>query len=309
MTDIVAEDIPKIKTEPKINLQTDRIVEWENDLRRLIRRGEIYRQMQIESSAKEIKDTVREYEKEVGVSELVNALVYQEVVIQPKMASVASKLYESLAKEFPEVKAIVLMGSPVHGGAKIREATKAKDEPDLDWGIISSRQLWHEEICTIVKQAENLLEGIVMDENLSGSFHSCVGVNPLYYRTTNLKTERVLGFLQSVAEGELGISNLTLHLQPTYPSEVGIRNREILLSGFRNLAKKDKDTWRNLVEKVLLDWNHIHKLKEKHFNIAPKVRDDEIRGTVVENSTYVMGIAMRELLESTGNMEGSKPTT
>lgn len=278
--------------------------EWQNDLRRLIRRSQIYQQMGAKTSIKEIKDTVREYETRLGVEELADSLVSEELVIQPRMARVAQKLQEELVKDFPEIKAVVLLESSVHGGASIREATSSQKEPDLDWGIIFSKKEDFGSSERIVNKARALLRDIAKKENLFPHFHSCHYVNPINFRTTELSEDDIVHILKSVADGKLGPENILLFLQPSFPPEVGQKNRAIIFEGLSKLAREDESAWRSVVEYIMDKWQAIHHLSKKHFYITPKKRDYRLLNKVVSKSPDVMGLVMRELLESTNKKEG-----
>lgn len=129
-TALSVEEDSKAIVSPNLQVQE----EWKNDVKRLIRRAQIYKQMGLKPSVKEVKDTVREYENRIGVEKLIEALVSEENVVNPTMARVAQKLQDELVKDHPEIRAVVLLGSSVHGGALIRQVTESNKEPDLDWG-------------------------------------------------------------------------------------------------------------------------------------------------------------------------------
>jgi hypothetical protein len=117
---------------------------WQQDLYRVIRRAQIHKSA-VGTSLGTTIHTFRAKEDTTRLGALVNSLVNQEVNIDPNMVEVANYIYSLVSQESPDVRAVVLLGSLVHGGAKIRNATGTSKGPDLDWGIITSRPLTFKE--------------------------------------------------------------------------------------------------------------------------------------------------------------------
>ena len=117
------------------------IEQWKHNVGRLIRRVTIESQLNRGKSLSDIKASVKVFEKDNKVDELISALVEKEFVVDPKMADVADDVSRRVRDKFPEVSAIILLGSSTHGGAGVRRLTGSPYEPDLDWGVISDEFL------------------------------------------------------------------------------------------------------------------------------------------------------------------------
>src|SRR3989344_1726184 len=80
--------------------QTEGVRQWKEDLSRLVRRAEIYRQLKSKIPLEEIKAVVRENEKNLGIGQLIDSLVSNEFTVSNKTALVAADLFRNLRKKF-----------------------------------------------------------------------------------------------------------------------------------------------------------------------------------------------------------------
>src|SRR3989344_5290287 len=169
-----------------INLDTPD--KWTRAIRRLVRRAEIERLLSQDINIDELTKRVRQFEQEADIDKIINDLLTKEVITDPTMMKLSENLYNKLHQEFPEIKAIVLMGSAVHGGARVRQATRTWGEHDLDWGIIFDRPVKRGQIEEIINRADSFLPGLAQEMGFGevnsfgeSPFHSCRYVNPSYH--------------------------------------------------------------------------------------------------------------------------------
>lgn len=284
---------------------------WKGDVKRLVRRKMISETRA--ASLSSLKRQVRKRENDLGVDQSLDELASGELIIDPKMVQVAEFLSGNLRERFPEVEGVVLLGSSVHGGSKIREFT-GNTEPDLDWGIVTDRIIEPARAKEINAEAEKQKEEIVARFGLDEGFHLCPTANPIQYRVLNLHDPeqivelfRLRHMTDSEGRGSAAMQLLpgrqaVLYLQPSFPPEVNEGNREILLEGLRELARRWPSLWENSIHEILIAWKNSHKLKDKHFKTAGRGKDRELVYKVIdESSSWIMGKSLEQLLWSTGD--------
>lgn len=278
---------------------------WEEHLRRLIRRRAINKNLS-ETSLTKIKEAVRLFEKKIDVDELINSLVKNEFTISPRIAEVAQEVSKIVLAKYPKVKAILLIGSSIHGGALIREATKASENPDFDFGVLSDEELSQEESQNIVKYVEKFLPKIAGQYELHNGFYACS--NPEEDNTTSLKNvKHFMDFAYYINESSF-TDRILRYLQPSFPPEVNEKNREIVKAGLKELHIVDEEKYKHLVNSITQKWLDIHLLKEKHFGIPElksedqtelRKRDVSLVKKVTAASAEKMSEPMNKLLHST----------
>lgn len=91
--------------------------QWKKDIVRLVRRSAIERYMDSSTTLEEVKTSVKKFEHESGVDEVIEGLTEQEYSIDPTIGECATEISEELLSLFPQVKGIVLLGSSVEGGS------------------------------------------------------------------------------------------------------------------------------------------------------------------------------------------------
>lgn len=284
--------------------------QWKGNVKRLIRRKMISETRA--ASLPSLKRQVRKRENDLGVDQSLDELASGELIIDPRMAEAAGFLSDNLRVRFPEIEGVVLLGSSVHGGSKIREFT-GDSEPDLDWGIITNRFLDPNTAADINSEAEKLKDEMASRIGLGEKFHLCPTANPIQYRALDLSSaDQVVGLFKNrrIADKDGRTSTdiqllpgrqAVLYLQPSFPTEVNEKNKEILLDGLRQLAKTNRDLWENSIHEILIAWKASHKLKSKHFNKATELKDRElVRRVTEEISSWIMGKSLEQLLWATG---------
>lgn len=286
--------------------------QWKSDFKRLIRRSAVSREMGKNTSLNEIITKVRQFEQQIGLEKLAEELISEEIIIHPKMAEVANFVFAALSKKFPELKAVVLLGSSVHGGAMIREAS-GTTEPDFDWGIITKVPISNSKAEAMQNELNKFyLNQIKSRFGFSETFHTCFYVNPQRYRSISPKNQsQLLDLLSKDTPLSLGLfhqektldakGTAVFYLSPSFPTEVNMRNRQMLFGVLSELAKKDKEKWKIVIKQIYEEWRSAHNIKHKHF-LLPKDRDWEIARNVVSNfgADNLRAQVMWELLKATG---------
>lgn len=296
--------------------------DWRHDFKRLIRRGRIEKELGNSKSLREIIGKVREFEDRVGLDQLIESFISNEIIVDPVMAEVANYVFEVVSQKHPEVLAVVLLGSSVHGGAKVRELTETS-EPDLDWGIITQEPIRPKLAEVIENTAKAHLPEIIKKFNLNPEFHFCVMINPARdahshnffpgLRSTTAKNPEHLKDILTGKKPGQSFDSLTswlkldpadiavLYLQPSFPPEVNQHNRAMLLEALKLLARQDHKIWRATIERIMYSWRDAHGLKLKHFGSQFKREKDlHLALRVSHDSASIMDAVMKELLEATG---------
>src|SRR5438477_34730 len=107
-------DAAEITPEPQ-----DEVATWRNGVKRVLRR-QLISETPV-GSLLALKRQVRIKEDQLGIDSFLDEVTSTEVILDPAMVQVAGFLSEKLTEQFSEVKGVVLLGSAVHGGKKIRE--------------------------------------------------------------------------------------------------------------------------------------------------------------------------------------------
>lgn len=279
--------------------------QWKKDIARLVRRAAIHRYLDGKSTLSEVKEQVRAFEQETGANDVIDALVTDDVIIDPKVGGVTSELSELIIKQFPKVKALVLMGSAVHGGAAIRTLTESQGEKDLDWGIITTKSMTKEEVDEIIRFAANQLGPLATKVGLPATFHSCDSINPSLYNVSEI--QEPVEFLEMLEAGEINAEHMLLYLEPSYPSHVNEEQRKIILDAFAKLHETKPEVWEDVTDDIFSKWQEVHNLKKKHFSIAPKAKDKLLRRHIALASSELMAGPMADFLkEQTAESKDSK---
>lgn len=290
-----------MEEEAKQRLEVD---QWQKNLSRVIRRARIHQEgRRIKTDTFKFNDVV------------VRDLVDKEVSIEPRMAEVGSYIYSLISQEFPDVQGVVLLGSLVHGGAQIRNATGTGKGPDLDWGVITSRPLTFREGGLITRVVDNHREEMVNKFKLPKDFYPCLDANPSHFRTIAVQNvDQMTDFLldkeplddvnppDDRLRKEL---NAVMFLLPSFPPEANEKNRQLLLESLRKIAGSDKKRWQEIVKGILNEWKRYHSLSERHFYQTGLPKDTSLIKGIVSQSASAMSGPIQDLLEATGGEQVS----
>lgn len=287
--------------------QDPQISAWQNDLLRLIRRDEIHKQLGSGLSLDEIKLVVREHEKKLGISELVDGLVAQEFVVSPKVTALAKDLRDKLS-EFEFLDCVVLQGSAVNGGGVIRDVTSGTDSHDLDWGIIYKGDGPNDdELKKLMTRANRVIPNLAKKHGLGSDFRSCHGekaVNPGEgcYMPKIKDLEHAKFMWKHFNGGSANMKDLMLYFQPSFPLTSNIENRKLLLEALSSFSG-DTPFFNRVIDKFIKDWAEFHIIKDKHLgdSVTNPPRGTDLKKSVVEKSGFAMRSAMEVLLKSTAS--------
>ncbi len=269
--------------------------DWKHKLRRLIRRSAIYRGLENlppGNSMFSVRENVRQFEDVNEVDRVLESLVTEEYTVDQKMAAVAQRVYEFLVSRHPQLLAVVLMGSSIHGGAVLRRLTASGGEPDFDWGIITRGDMTLEERIKMLEEVEGLMPELARELDLHSGFHSCASCNPRLYHA---KEFRAPGFRDL---SDL-LDNAKLYLQPSFPPEVNEQNRKKLreyLSCLRRVNPGNGEQFVGMLSKMM---RSDHRLRDKHISHAPHRRDENLAKGVVAESSDAMKGPMSKFFDST----------
>ena len=281
--------------------QDRQISDWQMDLSRLVRRGEIYKQLGSNLPLNEIKAIVREYEKSLGIGKLVEGLVTKEFVISPRVAALAVELRSKLS-EFGFLDCLVLQGSAVNGGGVIRTVTSGKDSHDLDWGIIFNGEEGpsDDNLKKMVTKANRLIPRLAKKYDLGADFRSCRGeksVNPLEgcYMPRLKDLEHAKYMWRHFNGGSANIKDLILYFQPSFPQISNVENRRLLLEALSSFSG-DNQFFTRIIDKFLKGWSDFHIIKDKHLEaVGPNPKKLYLKENTVENRGFVMqGICVQK---------------
>ncbi|MBI2596126.1 hypothetical protein HYW46_05340 [Candidatus Daviesbacteria bacterium] len=289
--------------------------QWKYAFKRLIRRAAISKQLPKQQSLNKIIDEVRRYEEKIGLDKLADALIEEEVTIHPKMAGVANFAFEILSKKYPEIQAVVLLGSSIHGGAMVREASGSIKEPDFDWGIITDKSISDGKAVEIQEELKKYLPYIIRKLGFNETFHLCFAANPLWFRSISVKKqsdlENLLSYGQPLPSDPLPPfsqgktldpqQTAVFFLSPSFPPEINQQNREFLFGALRELAQTQREIWKIVVVKIHEEWSFVHGIRHKHFEL-PREKDQAIAINVVYSfgADNLRAKVMWELLKATG---------
>lgn len=321
------------KSDGKPNEQE--IGDWKRSLLRVIRRSMIRKNLD-KDSLRSIVNEVIEEEGSKGVGELVDALVDCEYVVDPEVSSKVMGLSDYLTQEHPDVLAVIVLGSAIHGGSTLRKilsdggatdnipavvtsdtentGEKSTGAKDLDWGIITYGETSEDDRSLVVELAETWLRDNAAVKPIS--LKSCGVANARKVWTPMLRGQEdaitivgefidVLGTLLRDPESMVSFDyDLPLYFAPSYPPTVNMLNRRYLLSALQNIHSYDPKTADMLIDYIVEDLKGHHLLKRKHFvdNLDP--RSEKLASTVVKSSATVMSSALRELLK--GSLKGEE---
>lgn len=282
--------------------------DWEKDLQRLTRRAAIERLAPENPSIQATINAVRKFEKENDTEGVIHALTTEVVNVDPKMAALAAKISESVLLKFPDVKAIVLMSSAVHGGQKMRNITAGGQAgKDFDWGIITAQE-WvdYKPRAVIVDYVRDCLKESKIEFNLSQDYSSCWYLNGKNFFATHLND--IEGARQTMGKNLGGIndiSSIILYFHPSFPPEINEANREHILNALKEIDQEDQAKWRHIVQALLQYWTRIHEIGPQHLGprVAKRLPTDKEfsrQERIAEKSSRVMSEPFKKMLESTG---------
>ncbi len=258
--------------------------DFEKIIKRIVRRSFIADEMHDqEKSLRELISAVKDREKNIDINSIVDSLTKSEFTIDPQIYEMVQEASNNLLKKYPGVKAVILMGSPIHGGAVVRRAMLPKDLidhnvpiADLDWGIIVEEPLERGELSKLIKDMDKELRSIANLEELN-SIKTCPVTNPIKNWVKNIQNvEEALALLEpnKIAESD----NIFLYLEPSFPSKVNEQNRAYIFEALKIMYADEstRDDWRLTVISLLIQWEGIqypqaiHHLKEKHLGQMPE---------------------------------------
>lgn len=306
MTELDASEYTRLIGE-KIS-QDRQILDWQTDLTRLVRRDGIYKQLGTGLPLDEIKAVVREHEKSLGISELVDGLVATEFVISPKVAALAGELRDKLS-EFEYVDCVVLQGSAVNGGGVIRNITAGADSHDLDWGIIYKGDSGpsDDELRKLMTRANRVIPSLAKKHGLGSDFRSCRGekaVNPgeECYMPKIKDLEHAKYMWKHFHGGSASMKDMILYFQPSFPAISNIENRKLLLKALSSLSE-DTPFFNRVIDKFINGWTEFHAIKDKHLgdSVTNPPMGTDLKNRVVKKSGSAMRAAMEVLLKATAS--------
>lgn len=273
---------------------------WINDVLRLIRRSTIQRKMRNSNSLRDVIAQTRAFENQNRVREEVEKLIKEEFSLDEEMISAATKLKRFLDTEVSKQNefAIVILGSAIHGGAKIRSmmvenGEDHNDTSDLDFGILANNLDFLDE--DFVNKADNFLKK-------NSQLHVCETASPILLKSTNIKSVEdaknrleIMYKSKSAYEPEF----IGLFFQPSIPPEVNQKNRKLIFEALHDIYQEDAEKWMDIFIVLLTFWKEMHNIKKNHLsykrNSLNKIDHDLIE-KVVKNSGKIMSYPMTELL-------------
>lgn len=301
--------------------------EWKEKVERIIHRQHIEASMEwtqgLSDQLDAIKTHVKKRETQIPPAKVVESLVENEYNIPPEIARLAQTLSEGIREEFPEVKAIVLLGSSVHGGGIMRRALdKREKEQDLDFGVIYDPEFtkgkdWAALLTRgeeITDHANKILGTLPLSEELGLSqfFHCCEEINPerVYadQLTTVEETRELLDptkltnpkYAPEASKIESRAALVALLMEPSFPSKISEQNRELILEALGKIHEENPDSAEEIITALLTAHRANHKLKrKKHFpqyRMPPRKRDLELIDKVAQESADIMQKPMEQVL-------------
>lgn len=276
------------------------VEEWQKVIRRLIRRALIEKHTANGNTLQEVKNLVRQEESDIGINTFIDSLVDKEFTPSPEMTTIADKVSVAVRNKFPHVKAIVQMGSSIHGGAIIRKITNSEDVPDFDYGVITDTQLSPEEAAEVEEYVDTLLPALGQAVGYGTEMKSCLFITPIVYHARTLETAQdTFPLLTNVTDEETR-QQIVMYLQPSSPPEINEKNRTILKEALRKLRQENHPQYLECVSKVLEEWITIHKLKIKHFGISLSSRTNRRLVNITEmEAPEKMSKPMKSFLKDT----------
>ena len=285
--------------------------DFEKGLVRLVRRRTIERRGPKGKSGLELRREVKEEIMGLDIPGLLDRLVEDEFLIDEKRAAVATDLSEEIQKKFnlPGL-AVVLMGSAVHGGQKIRELMKVEDAyADFDWGIVLEK--FDMPFSDFFKLRTNIsdfgieqLDILSQRHGIKPALHSCRTLNPVDEWVWNYSSVDDARYKMLETKQFFIGDKEQLFFCPSFPAWVNESNRHFFLSALTIFASHDWDRWVELSSSFIESWGGVHNLRRKHFlgleNLVGWERDQKIALRLSDLSKDLMIGRMRELILATG---------
>lgn len=278
---------------------TDIQSEFSKNISRIFRRGEISK---LGVHKRNVRDFVRELEDKNNTSGLADELVSGDFFIDKKDAETANLLYRGLHEKFPEVKAVLLLGSNVHGGKEIRAAFDTPDKSDFDCGIVYALKEIHKSMDDLKRREINNEAELLLKKK---GIKLCSVNNPLFKAISDLYSE---------ASAELALSEFTtmdlrkkeknlMYFLPSFPKDINVRNKSLLLESLGRISMKDHNLWEKITNEILFQWSLVHRILPKHVRYADpdkmKERDLYLSGEIAQLSRELMPESLKiELLKT-----------
>lgn len=290
--------------------------QWEDRIQGLVRRTWLAAAREKGGFFRGERERVREIEERERTKETIGGFLGEEASVFPPVGKLAENLSSFLKKKFPEVEAVVLMGSSVNGGGFLRNWVGGDGPHDLDWGLITNRPLPADRAGMITWMAAGRLPGLAQRFGLGHSFHMCNYINPQSFWIERLLEKK--DALRLLCQGNLGGSSseiffcrLLLFFRPSFPSAVNQRNRSIFLGFLSDLLGLDKRDDVNLLGWLRLglvrEWERVTRLKGEYFSrpnekgelvwAGGRERDAGLEAEVVAKSASLMSIRFKAILE------------
>lgn len=241
-------------------------------VQRLIRRSLIQKQFDIgETSLEQIVKTVRQEEREHSAHSLPQQILSGEDLLDPDIERITVELSEYLLAKFPNVRAIVLLGSLTTGGAKLREAMgHLQGHSDYDWGIIGN--LSADELYRVVTEADAFLSA-----HSSKSLVSCGYVNPQTFNVPSIElaTTQIDEMLQTFSTldengkidlevNQATIRYLIMYFNRSYPTHVNELNQKAIAQRLALIQKSDPVHYHKILRGISTRLAQTHAIKAKH---------------------------------------------
>ena len=271
------------------------------------------------TSQDEIKKTVRNEEKDRQdtLEQLFTEIVQNESILHPESAQVARELQTHLQKEFPEYDiAIILIGSAVTGGKRIRELfmetlNPSKDDehiPDFDFVLEIGHKdsyLGEEDIDQDIFEEIDLVASLFLTTKgtkICKHFRpSKFAIRPLT-KAYDIREQNEFITKEGALIDEMH-SVYSLLFAPSFPPQSNERNRKIFLQFLTALYRHDSDEWNTIVSDLIEEWKQIHTLKRKYFSSESIKRPDF--DTTTQQFTQLRLEVFKKLLKTTTDETGA----
>ncbi len=246
-------------------------------------------------------------------------------VIDPRMQLLSTELSKRLQKAFPFVRGIVLFGSAVTGGSLVRSALQGKnyEPPDLDWTLITTRELTQKEKSQVATESHFFLKAYSQDYGFEGAVHSCYMYSGDHFQIQEPEPHADIfrtffNTTMDPASTECVLRLPTHWFFPTFPADIGERNQKRVMDGLTRVYEESGfDSWKIIVDALVHQWSQLDGVREKHMTnysieIGPKQTRwmqktwslaHELKKEAITSNQQLF----RELLESTGPSKNAMP--
>lgn len=244
--------------------------------------------------------------------ELSHRLISEDFVIDETAGFLVERLSDMVREKFPEVAGIVLLGSNTHGGAVLRKLTYPEgaenSTADLDLGLILNQPIDNFILMDIGQFIGTALPAISADNSLPSpqfDLHALVK----YTIEQPQNAEELFEFLAFVTKLSTTKPDyvpdswytrlITLLLQPSFPPEVNIGNRQLVFEALSRIYKLNPEIWEEIVSDIMQNWETMHSLKLKHFGPLDNEGDRLAAQKLAEGSGAIMASKLLTDLENT----------